>query len=193
MEVLHDNQLIWRNLLSSFDLILLYTFLFFMHLNSFWKFLSVSWRNIQLWYHWIDEPWRWLSVCMRYPLHGLHHNMCEGSWSIPYFYWFIHLLLWSRIYENFIQFYEFYFLITLWVHADGVWDIPFHVLEQERQVLLVHSCIHWVAWWVIEYHRELGLWYAWVHQPSDLGILHVFSQFASVIIQWEVYPWRVFV
>ena len=72
-----------KNLLSSFDLTLLCTLLLFLHLNFFWKFLIVSWLTSQWWYRWIDELWKWLSVCMIYPLRGLHHNMCEGSCSIP--------------------------------------------------------------------------------------------------------------
>ena len=155
-----------------------------MNLNFFWKFLTISWLTSQWWYPWRDGLLRWLIVCLRYPLHGLHHNMCEGSWSIPYFYWFLHLLLWSIIDGDCLQFYESYFLSTWWVHADGALDIPCHVLDQERQVLLVHSYSHWVAWWVIEDHNEFEQWYVWFHQPSDWCIFHVYSQFSSALLQW---------
>ena len=91
-----------------------------------------------------------------------------------------------------LQFCEFYFLNTWWVNVDGAWDIPWHVWEQKNQVMLMHSYSHWGALWDIEDRSEFVQWCAWVHQPNYLGILHVISQFSSALLQWEVYPRRVF-
>ena len=77
-----------------------------------------------------------------------------------------------------------------WVHGRFMWMVHeiFHarVLKQYRQVLVVHSYTHWGILWDIEYHSEFWQWCAWVYQPSDLGVPNVISQFASVLIQWEV-------
>ena len=138
MGVLWDNQLISGRIWSSFDLTPMCALIFFLYLNYFWWFYTVYWRTSRWWYHWRGELCRWRSVCQRYPLHDLHQNMCEGSWSIPYFLWFLHLLLWSNIGGDSLHFHEFSFSVKRWVHGDGAWDIPWHFLEQERQVMLVH-------------------------------------------------------
>ena len=101
----------------------------------------------------------------------MHHNMCEGSWNISHF--FLHPLLWSNIAEDFYQFYEFSFLITLWFHVDVVWDITCYVWDQEKKVMFVHSCRNWGTFLDIEGHIKFGQWYSRAHQNSDLVILYV--------------------
>ena len=133
-----------------------------------------------------------MSVYQLYICHDRHHNICEGSWNIPHFCWFLHPLIWSNIGGGFHQFYEFDFLSTRWVHVYVTWDIPCHVWYQENHVMLVHSCIHWGTLWYIEGHSNVEQWCTWVYQPSYLVILHVISQFFSALIQWEVYPRRVY-
>ena len=71
------------------------------------------------------------------------------------------------------------FLSSWWVHVDGKWDISCHVWDQGKRVILVNSFSHWGAWRDIEDNSEFGQWFAWFHQPSDLGILHVFLNFFS--------------
>ena len=122
-----------------------------------------------------------LSVCQLDLWNNLHNNMCGGSWSIPDVCWFLHPLLWSNIGEVFHGFFKFSLFSTWWVYVDVVWDISCHVWEQEIQVLLVHSCIHWSAWWYIEYHSEFGQCCAWVHQTSGWVIFHVISQFFQLL------------
>ena len=105
--------------------------------------------------------------------HDLHHNMCEGSWNIPYFCWFLHPPLWSNIGVGFNSFYKFSFLSTLWVHVESARYIPWQVWYKGKQVMLVHSCSHWGALWDIEDYSEFGKWWARVPQPRDLVILNV--------------------
>ena len=43
------------------------------------------------------------------------------------------------------------FLSTCYVRVGGAWDIPFHIWDQGKQVLLGRSCVHWNAWWYVDF------------------------------------------
>ena len=132
---------------------------------------------MSFWYDWTSISDIYGMICI---------TLCVKEIRVLMFFWFMYLLLWSIIGGGFLQFYEFYFLSTWWVHVDGAWGIPCHVWEQKNKALLVHSYIHRGALWYIEDYRKFRQWCAWVHQPSDLVILHVISRFGSALLQWEV-------
>ena len=91
----------------------------------------------------------WLSICHRYLLHDMHHNICEGSYSIPCFCWFMHLLLWSNIDGG--GFFSSMNVLS-WLHDGFMWMVHeiFHSMFESKKGRL--------CWWIhiaTEAHCEI--------------------------------------
>ena len=164
---------------------------YFFYIRTSYIGIIFFWQTSLWGYHWRGGLLMWLRVYQIDLWHDLHHNMYVGSWIILNVCWFLHPLLWRNIDVGFYDFFKSSIISIWWIRIYGELDIPFHVWEQGKQVLLGHSCIHWVAWLYIENHSDFVQWCAWFHQPSDWVILHVISQSVSSLLQLEVYPWRV--